>query len=415
MSAPQLKEVRSPIDQDGLRAYLSKLTSSTSDKNNGAPLQTIISHNAHLPASYTTIKQFTFGQSNPTYYLEDASGRSFVLRRKPTQNAKLVSKSAHAIEREFYILNAINILNESARLKIPVPRVHLLCEDESVLGYVFYIMDYVQGIQIKNPALLPAIEESDTQTRETIWRSITETAAAIHLLDAEALIQLLPPSHFPQFQNLAKLKKSSYFSRQLRTLTQIHQKQSEYVDPIPDFDKITSFLAWSAPPDPEKLSLVHGDFKIDNLLFDPVTYQVVAVLDWELCTIGHPLFDLANFLQLFAVPNQLAQMLMRPVKATIGKEDAASQEFLVHELTQYSRLANWGKGQDPVELWTVGHVFGLLRLCVISQGIAMRVKQGNASSANAEMFASAYPTLSGLCVDDIDEFESSVAKNKSKI
>lgn len=148
-------------------------------------------------------------------------------------------------------------MNQTSQLKVPVPRVHLLCEDESVIGYVFYVMDYVNGIQIKNPE----IPGASAQERDEYWKSIITTIAAIHTLDCEKLISLLPLQHFPQFQNIAKLKLSSYFQRQIKTLTGIHNLQSKHVDPIPDFDKITQWILTHGPKDPAKLTLIHGDLK----------------------------------------------------------------------------------------------------------------------------------------------------------
>lgn len=394
MSAPELTDIRAPINLDNLGKYLANVSSSSP--------QTHIGTVAEIPRQFTTVKQFTFGQSNPTYYLEDSKGRKFVLRRKPSPNAKLISKLAHAVEREFFILNGVNTLNQDLDLKVPVPRVHLLCEDESVIGYVFYIMDYVNGIQIKNPEI-PGASPSE---RDQYWKSIITTIAAIHSLNCEKLISLLPPQHFPQFQNVAKLKLSSYFQRQIKTLTGIHNLQSKHVDPIPGFDKITSWILKHAPKDPAKLTLIHGDLKIDNLLFNPETRTVCGVLDWELCTIGHPLFDLSNFLQPFELPNAMNNMMLRPQKTEMGRENKESQEFLYKQLANYSKFVIWDpndSSNDPTKLWILGHVFGLLRLSVIAQGIAMRVKMGNASSANASAFANMYPVLSGMAVEYIDQ------------
>lgn len=396
MSAPELTDIRSPLDINKLKDLLASATTSQSSK-------VVLGHKATVPTTFSEIKQFTFGQSNPTYFLSTPEGKNYVLRRKPSPNSKLISKLAHAVEREFFILNAINILNsESDNLTVPVPKVHLLCEDESQIGYVFYIMDYVNGIQIKNPSM-PGIEESD---QNQYWKSIIETIAAIHLLNVEKLISLLPKSHFPQFQNIEKLKSTSYFARQIKTLNNIHNLQSQHVPPIPDFDKITGWLQKYAPQDPDKLTLIHGDLKIDNILFDPKSKTVCGVLDWELTTVGNPLFDLANFLQAFQLPNKLNRMLYYPQKTEMGAENKNSTAFLYEKLHEYEKLVTWSKTDwknNPSELWPIGHTFGLLRLSVISQGIAMRVKLGNASSANAKGYASMYPYLSELAMENVNK------------
>ncbi|KAI5962690.1 uncharacterized protein KGF55_003766 [Candida pseudojiufengensis] len=390
---PSLKDIRSPLDLDNLKSYLSKVNSSSP--------KTQIGFNSNIPRSFTIAKQFTFGQSNPTYYLEDSNGSKFVLRRKPSPNAKIISKTAHAIEKEFFIINAINQLNNDVQDKdfiVPVPTVHLLCEDESIIGYVFYLMDYVEGLQIKNPSL-PGFSNDD---KNIYYKSIINTIVGIHKLDVEKLLSILPIEYFPQFQNIEKLKTTSYFKRQIKTLTNIHNLQSKHVDPIPNFEKLTNWFIENAPEDPSKLTLIHGDLKIDNLLFNPTTKKVCGVLDWELCTIGHPLFDLSNFFQPFQFPQQMNQLMFQDPENEMGLGNPESEQFLLEQLKNYSKLIKWNPedpSNDPIKLWKIGHTFGLLRLCVISQGIAMRVKQGNASSASAKQYAEMYPFLSELAVD----------------
>ncbi|KAI5957146.1 hypothetical protein KGF54_000074 [Candida jiufengensis] len=404
---PSLTDIRSPINLDNLKTYLSKVNKSSS--------KSYIGFNATIPRSFTKVKQFTFGQSNPTYYLEDSQGSRFVLRRKPSENAKLISKTAHAIEKEFFIINGINQLNNDIGeedFKVPVPNVHLLCEDESVIGYVFYLMDYVEGLQVKNPSM-PGFSNSE---KDIYYKSIINTIVAIHKLDVEKLLEILPAEHFPQFQNIQKLKSTSYFKRQIKTLTNIHNLQSKHVDPIPNFDKLINWFIENAPQDPAKLTLIHGDFKIDNVLFDPKTKKVCGVLDWELCTIGNPLFDLSNFFQPFQLPKQMNKIIYQDPKNEMGIENIKSQEFLLSQLQNYNKLIKWNPhdlSNNPIKLWKVGHTFGLVRLSIITQGIAMRVKLGNASSSSAKNYAQMYPFLSELAVDYA--FNDHDIENKSKI
>lgn len=405
---PDVTEVRNPIRLSNLEKYLCDLPQ---DENTtlGLPF--------HALSPPFTIKQFKFGQSNPTYYLADSKGREFVLRRKPSPNAKLVSRSAHAIEREFFLLRGIGLLNQTETdtdRKVPVPKVYILCEDESIIGTVFYIMEYISGQQLKNPDM-PEIElEEDKQL---YWNSIMTTIAAIHHLDGETLIKHLPAKHFPQFQNVEKLKSSSYFKRQIKTLGGVHQGQLKVVDPIPYFDDICQWLAKNAPKDPAHLTLIHGDFKIDNILFNPRTKTVNTVLDWELSTFGHPLFDLSNFLQPFQFPNKLNKMFFYPAKTDVGNENPRSAHISQDKLKLY--YERYGEPWDPrdlsnnpIDLWLVGYVFGLLRLCVISQGIALRVKKGVASSGNAEGYAGLYPYLSQLAIEGMKKYD---AQKNSKL
>lgn len=396
MSQPDVTEVRNSFDTQGLERYLSNLS------NAHHTTFGLNKPNFKLPL---TIKQFKFGQSNPTYFITDANGFEFVLRRKPVANDKLVSKSAHAIEREFFMLRGIQVCNKPRTKKVPVPDLYLLCEDESVIGFVFYLMEYVNGRQIKNPSM-QGMSESDAKLH---WDSIMETILSVHSLDPDTLIKELPANHFPQFQPEKMAKSSgSYFQRQIRTLSSVANLQSKVVDPIPHFDQICKWLLEKAPNDPSKKSLIHGDFKIDNVLFDVNEPKIVAVLDWELCTFGHPLFDLANFLQPFQLPNQLNLLLYKPDKTDMGIEKPGSLDSIYDKLAIYqSKLGyNWNDN-DPSnnasDNWNVGFVFGLLRLCVISQGIAMRVAKGSASSGDAAGYAKLYLHLPDLALNTIND------------
>ncbi|CCE83819.1 Piso0_004408 [Millerozyma farinosa CBS 7064] len=391
MSGVKVSDVRSPFDLGSFEKYIEK----------SSQQGTTFGLNVPKLVPPFQVKQFDQGQSNPTYLLTDSNGFRFVLRRKPSPNNKLVSKSAHAVEREFFILKAIQECNRNASKKVPIATPYLLCEDEAVIGYVFYLMQFVDGYMVKNPAMphLPPDKAS------RYWNSIMDTLTAIHSLDTDILLQHLPASHFPQFQPEAmkKAKGTSYFQRQIKTLSAVANKQSQVVDPIPDFARLCEYVEKNAPSDPSKKALIHGDFKIDNILFDPKRDTVMAVIDWELCTMGHPIFDLANLLQPFELPNKLNLLLYHPDVTEIGIESADSKKFVEEKLKQYSKLLGheWDPSDpsnNPLDKWSVGYVFGLLRLCVISQGIAMRMAKGSASSAQASHFASLYKPLSQLAL-----------------
>lgn len=394
-------EVRSAFNYSGLEkllAHQGPTPSGISLGVNGVP-------SFRGPFDY---KQFKFGQSNPTYMITDSEGRQFVLRRKPLPNNKLVSRSAHAIEREFFMLHGISKCNQGAEPHrvVPIPEVYMLCEDESHIGFVFYLMEYIDGRQIKNPSM-PGMDKAASDAH---WQAVMQTLAAIHSLDPDTLVQSLPAAHFPQFQpdKLAKARGTSYFQRQIKTLSAVASGQSKVVDPIPDFDKLCLWLLENAPQDPLKLTLIHGDFKIDNVLFHPDKPTIAAVLDWELCTFGHPSFDLANFLQPFLLPNQLNRLLFRPEPTTMGIENPESLKTVYEKLALYQKVLgyNWNDNDpknNPTDSWNVGFVFGLLRLCVISQGIAMRVAKGSASSADASGYAKLYPFLAELAINIINK------------
>lgn len=393
---PEFSEIRNPINKQNLEQYLTNI-----------PESAIIGLRIPKFSVPLTIKQFTFGQSNPTYFVVDSLGAKYVLRRKPTANSKLISKSAHAIEREFFILKGIAEFNEEAALekKVPVPEVFFLCEDESVLGAVFYMMEYVEGRTLKEPEML----EIPKEKQHAYWKAIMTTISAIHSVDCSKLIKNLPAKHFPQFQPkvLAKLEiKGTYFQRQLKTLSAVENSQAKLVDTIPNFKEITDWVLKHSPKDPGNMTLIHGDCKIDNFLFHESKPQVVAVLDWELCTIGHPIFDLANFLQPYILPKSLNQIILP--HTTIGIEDPASAPFVQKVLELYEKLLGqeWRNGEaaanNPRDLWMLGSVFGILRLCVISQGVAMRVKRGTASSASATTIGELYKGLSLLALKIIE-------------
>lgn len=393
-------EIRNPLDVLRLVNFLSKI-----------PENIVKGRKVPQFATPLSVKQFAFGQSNPTYLIIDNHGKHYVLRRKPMANGKLVLKLAHAIEREFYILNAISHCNDTveARRRVPVPDVYLLCEDESVLGCVFYLMECIEGRLLKR-ADMPEIP---AESQDKYWAAVMQTVAAIHSLDYKILAQHLPAKHFP---NVAKASQNKpqflYFQRQIKTLKQMEALQAKAVDPIPHFDAIIDWVIQHAPNDPSSQMLIHGDCKIDNLLFHPTEPRVIAVLDWELCTVGHPLFDLANLLQPFEFPNKLNRIVYRSNTATIGREESSSSRKLKKLLEMYTQnLGNqWdllNPTNNPIDQWRLGTVFGFLRLCVISQGIGMRMKNGAASSASAATFGSLYIYLSELAYE--------IVHNQSKL
>lgn len=361
--------VRSPIDIASLNALFS-LQSQPNDVHMGnscawSPL-----------APPLTIKQFKFGQSNPTYLLTDSTGKKAVLRKKPSANSKLISKTAHAIEREFHMLDAIGKTGANVPIALP----YFLCEDENHIGTVFYVMEFVKGRIFHDPSLECV---KDPKEKELIWKSIVETATAIHSIPSDRLFDALPEKHFRKPKSDAP-GSLGYFARQVKSLSKIQELQAKTVNPIPHFEAISKWLLQNAPQDPPVSSIIHGDFKVDNLVLHPTEPRIIAVLDWELCTNGHPLFDLSNLLQPFMMP--------RDMNLIFSKFPIDQNEKLVSNvLENYKAVSNptW----DPMKLWTAGTVFGLYRVGVICQGIAQRVVMGVASSAEAQKTATLYPIV----------------------
>jgi acyl-CoA dehydrogenase len=259
--------VRHPIDQTALEAYLTK----------------------HVPAIACPLKlqQFSFGQSNPTYLLTDSAGARFVLRKKPP--GKLVSRTAHRVEREYRIIHALAASPSSS--KIPVPATYCLCEDESVLGSAWYVMEFLDG-RIFEDFAMPGVGPEE---RAALWRDAIRTLARFHAVDIEAV----------GLGNFGKV--GGFYERQLTTWTAICEAQAKTVDvdtkapvgKLPHMDELVQFFGDKARQPVDVATLVHGDFKIDNLVFHKTEPRVIGILDWEMATIGHPLSDICNFLMKF--------------------------------------------------------------------------------------------------------------------
>ncbi|MFL6691837.1 MAG: phosphotransferase, partial [Ramlibacter sp.] len=223
-----------------------------------------------------TVEMFKGGQSNPTYKLNTPGG-SYVMRAKPGPVAKLLP-SAHAVEREFTVMSGL------AGTDVPVPRMFCLCEDESVIGRAFYVMEFMQGRVLWDQAL-PGMDESG---RAAIYDEMNRVIAALHTVDVAA-------------RGLANYgKPGNYFERQIGRWSKQYKASTDGAgpmsQPIDAMEKLVEWLPAHIPPaarDASKVSVVHGDFRLDNLMFHPSEPRVIAVLDWELSTLGHPLGDFA--------------------------------------------------------------------------------------------------------------------------
>jgi aminoglycoside phosphotransferase (APT) family kinase protein len=302
----------------------------------------------HLPGfdeKALSVLQFSGGQSNPTYLLESGS-RRWVLRRKPPG---VLLPSAHAVDREYRVIAA---LTESA---IPVPHVHLLCEDESVIGSAFFVMDYVEGRNFLEPSL-PGMTPGQ---REAIYDEMNRVIAALHGVDHQAA-------------GLASYgRPGQYLKRQIERWTR--QYRASETEPIAAMERLIEWLP-AHLPEADETSLVHGDFRIDNLIFHPHEPRVLAVLDWELSTLGHPLADFAYHCMTWRVtPAEFRGLKGHDLTALgIPLEDAYVQA--------YCRRS--GRGSLPD--WDYYMAFNLFRMAAILQGILHRARQGSAASAEAE-------------------------------
>ena len=293
-----------------------------------------------------TATKFKGGQSNPTYLVEAASGK-YVLRRKPP--GKLLP-SAHAVDREFRVLQALH------GGPVPVARPLHLCADESVIGSMFYLMDFVPGRVHWDPSL----PDMAPDQRAAHYEAIIGTLAALHSLDPAAI-------------GLADYgKPGNYFERQVHRWSE--QYRASETRPIPAMDALIERLPARCPADDGRVALVHGDFRIDNLMFAADAPRVLAVVDWELSTLGHPLADLGYFCMALRLPRNPAL----PGLAGLDREALGipSEAAL---LARYCELS----GQPAPADWPFVLAFSFFRLAAIAQGVAKRAEQGNASSEQA--------------------------------
>jgi aminoglycoside phosphotransferase (APT) family kinase protein len=292
------------------------------------------------------VQQFAGGQSNPTYLVQSPSGR-YVLRRKPP--GKLLP-SAHAVDREFRVLAA---LKDSP---VPVARVHALCEDPEVIGSVFYVMDYVEG-RIFWDAVLPEVAAPD---RRAIYSEMVRVLAALHSVDYAAV-------------GLGDYgKPGRYIERQVARWTQ--QYRASETEKLEAMERLIEWLPKHIPAD-EETTIVHGDFRLDNTIFHPTEPRILAVLDWELSTLGHPLVDFAYYCLRFHLP--VAEF------RGLGGVDAKSSSLPTEaeSVAEYCRLR--GVPPIPPRDWAYYSAFCMFRLTGILQGVLARALQGNASSATA--------------------------------
>jgi aminoglycoside phosphotransferase (APT) family kinase protein len=284
------------------------------------------------------------GVSNPTFRLDAASGR-YVLRRKP-MGALLAS--AHAVEREFRVLRAL------ANTTVPVPHAHALCEDDGVIGSAFYVMDHIDGRTLHD-ATLPGMTPAQ---RGAVYAAMNQTIAALHRIDPAAvgLGDFGRPGH--------------YLARQVARWTK--QYRASETAPIAAMDALIDWLPHHIPPF-EATAIVHGDFRLDNLLLHPTEPRVVAVLDWELSTLGHPLADFAYHVMAWRLTPGLFRGVAGADLSRLGIPDEAAYVAAYCART----------GQPAPADWDVYMVFGLFRIAAIMQGVLKRALDGTAASPEA--------------------------------
>ncbi len=316
-------------------------------------LEAWLQSHVHGFAGPITVSQFKGGQSNPTFKL-DTPGASYVMRSKPGPVAKLLP-SAHAIEREYRVMQALS------QSDVPVARMLALCEDEAVTGRAFYIMDYVQGRVLWDQSL-PGMTPDE---RAAIYEEMNRVIAALHRVNPSAV-------------GLGDYGKSgNYFERQIARWSK--QYQASITDPIPAMDRLIEWLPANIPAsarDAAEVAIVHGDFRLDNMIFHPTQARVIAVLDWELSTLGHPLADFSYHCMAWHIPYTMGRGIGGLDMAALGIPSEAN----------YLKMYGERTGRDVSRIqadWNFYLAYNLFRIAAILQGIAKRAVDGTASSAQA--------------------------------
>jgi aminoglycoside phosphotransferase (APT) family kinase protein len=292
------------------------------------------------------VEQFKGGQSNPTFLLKTPGAR-YVMRAKPAPAAKLLP-SAHAVDREYRVITALGGAG------VPVPRTFALCEDEGVIGRAFYLMDYVEGRVLWDQAL-PGMSRD---ARRAIYDEMNRVIAQLHGVDYKAI----------GLETFGK--PGNYFARQLDRWTK--QYRASETEQIEAMDRLMAWLPGAIPPGDET-TIVHGDYRLDNLVFHPTEPRILAILDWELSTLGHPLADFSYHCMSWHIPP--AQFRGIAGLDLPGLGIPTEEEYVA----TYCRRT----GRDRIGNWDFYLAYNMFRLAAILQGIMKRALDGTAASQQA--------------------------------
>ncbi|WP_281684136.1 phosphotransferase [Thalassobaculum salexigens] len=313
-------------------------------------------------ASGLTVRQFQGGQSNPTFRLDTADGNaSYVLRKKPPGD---LLPSAHMVEREYRVMAAL------ARTDVPVPVMRHLCEDASIIGTAFYVMDYLDGRIPDEPSL---DEGYSPEERTAIWDSANAALAKLHTVDPETV-------------GLGDFgRPANYCGRQIARWTK--QFEASKTDPMPDMDRLTEWLN-AHPGVPDAVSIVHGDYRLPNMMLHPIEPRVIAILDWELATLGHPLADVAY--------TCMPYHMTHAEKALKGMVGLDLEAMGIPSEAEYLEKYRVRTGREAMPDMRYFLALSFFRLAAICQGVYFRGLKGNASSANALEVGAKAPRLAEI-------------------
>ncbi|MBX2880561.1 MAG: phosphotransferase [Granulosicoccus sp.] len=318
----------------------------------------------HIPGlkGLQTSEKFSDGQSNPTYLLTASSGQ-YVLRRQPFGE---LLKSAHAVDREFRVIQALK------STAVPVPDAYHLCEDISVIGSQFYVMSYEPG----RVFWAPDLPSNSPDERAQIYHEMNRVLAALHDVDIDAV-------GLTDFG-----RPGNYFERQVSRWSR--QYRASETTRIPEMDNLIDWLPANLPPDDGKVSLIHGDYRIDNMVFHQDQPRVRALLDWELSTLGHPFADLAyQCMQWRLDQNSAIAGLGSLDREALG---IPSEQSYIEDYCRHRQLPG-------IENWDFYLVFSFFRLAAILQGVLKRAVDGNASSEKAHAYGKLAPVLASMAVE----------------
>lgn len=310
-----------------------------------------------------TIQQFQGGQSNPTFLLK-TPGRDYVMRKKPPG---VLLPSAHAVDREYKVISALQATD------VPVPKTYCLCEDDDIIGTAFYIMEKVEGRVIRVPSA-PDMEKAE---RSAVYDAMNDAMAKMHSVDVDAV-------------GLADFgKKGSYFERQISRWTK--QYRAAQTDDLEAMENLIKWLPENLPASDET-SIVHGDYRLENMILHPTKPEVLAILDWELSTLGHPLADLAY--------NCMPYHFVHPKSGGLINVDYAATGIP----TEHEYIDAYCKrtGRDGIDNWAFYIAFSFFRLVGIVQGVYKRGLDGNSSSKVGQEYAVFASMLANLGWQEVE-------------